>query len=93
MEVHTQKFVVLSDLFQDCTELEELFHEDDHRHMTWGGATRTMVPPSEILSWAEKTIEEDYWAEEYDPDVLRNEVETLRSRTWSLTDVLVDLEN
>lgn len=93
MEVHTQKFILLTTLFHECPSLAELFHEDDHPNITWGGATRTMVQPSEILSWAERTLEDDWWIEEYDPKTLHREVEILQSRIWALTDVLVDLEN
>lgn len=94
MEIQTQRFVVLSDLFKDCSALAELFHEDDHPNITWGGAVRTMVSSHTILLWAEKTQgEAELWNEEYDPNTINHEVETLRSRVWALADVLVDLEN
>jgi hypothetical protein len=91
MEIYTQRFVLSSDLFKDLDDLYAVFNDDDLNEITWGGVGRSMLSPSYLLRWINFEHIQEVIAEE----ALGVQVETLKSRLWSLEpdQVMVDLEN
>lgn len=88
MEIHSQRFVTKTDLFEGLDTLQDIFDEADHNSITWGGANRTMIDSPYFEQWAsadmEIIVEEGIVAE----------WEILEARIKALPyGVMVDLEN
>ena len=89
MNIKTQSYVTLSDLFLDCPTLKQMFHDYEHSAITWGNNNRSLTDVYYFNDWLGKMDDQEWVVPSEEIDLLNSRLDFL----CEAKDCLIDLEN